>query len=107
MRRGALDVDGDREPLTIGDGHDLRALAALRLPDAASSLLGAREAAINECLLHIEVTFVVKHLGKDGEDVFQHAAPHPLLKSPMAGLVRRVAVWQLRPRSAGSQDPQD
>jgi hypothetical protein len=22
MGRGALDVDGDREPLTIGDGHD-------------------------------------------------------------------------------------
>jgi hypothetical protein len=38
--RGALDVDGDREPLTIGDGHDLRALAPLRLSYGGSSLLG-------------------------------------------------------------------
>src|SRR5215469_3905214 len=27
MRRGTLDVNGDRTPLTIGDGHDLRPLA--------------------------------------------------------------------------------
>jgi hypothetical protein len=29
VRRGALDVDGDREPLTIGDGHDLASLGRI------------------------------------------------------------------------------
>ena len=39
MGRGALDVDGDRAPLTIGDSHDLRPLAALRLAHAGASPL--------------------------------------------------------------------
>jgi len=60
-----------------------------------------------KCLLHVKVALVVECLGNDTEDVLQHSAPNPFLKTPMAGLVRRVAVWQLRPWGAGPQDPQD
>jgi hypothetical protein len=35
------------------------------------------------------------------------ARADPLLKPPVAGLIQRVAVWQVRAWGAGSQDPQD
>jgi hypothetical protein len=93
--------------MAVSDRHVLRPLAAFRLADTEPSLLGGRETAVNECLLQVKVTLVVERLGDDGEDVLQHSGPNPLLKTPMAGLVRRVAVWQVRPRGAGPQDPQD
>ena len=37
----------------------------------------------------------------------QHAGADPLLKPPVAGLIRRIAVRQVGPRGAGPQDPQD
>ena len=48
-------------------------LAALRFAHAGASPLGWREAPVNECLLYVKVALVVKRLGKDGEDVLQHA----------------------------------
>jgi hypothetical protein len=72
MRRGALDVDSNREPLTIGDGHDLRPLAPLRLSHASSSLLGWREAAVDKRFLQIQMAFVVECLGEDLKDTLQH-----------------------------------
>src|SRR4029453_10004611 len=45
--------------------------------------------------------------GEDFEDGPQHAGADPLLKPPVAGLVRRIARWQVRPWSAGPQDPED
>jgi hypothetical protein len=68
MRRGALNVDGDREPVTIGDGHDLRSLASLRLSYGGSSLLGGGEAPIDERFLQIQIAFVEECLGEDLED---------------------------------------
>ena len=73
VRRGALHVDGDREPLTIGDGHDLRPLATLRFADASASLLGWRETPIDERFLQIQMAFVVQCLSEDFEDAPQHA----------------------------------
>ena len=46
-------------------------------------------------------------LGEDFEDAPQHAGADPLLKPPVAGLIRRIAVRQVGPRGAGPQDPQD
>ena len=77
VRRGALNVDGDRKALAIGDGHYLRPLAALRLAHAGASLLGWREAPVDECFLQVQVALVVKRLGKDIEDAPQHAERGP------------------------------
>ena len=107
MGRGALDVDGDRDALTIGDGHDLRPLAALRLAHAGATLLGRREAPVDERFMQIQIAFVVECLGEDLEDAPQHARADPLLKPPVAGLIRRIAVRQVGPRGPGPQDPQD
>ena len=68
VRRGALHVDGDREPLTIGDGHDLRPLATFRLADARASLLGWRETPIDERFLQIQIALLVECLSEDFED---------------------------------------
>ena len=100
MGRGALDVDGDREPLTIGDGHDLRPLATLSLADASASLLGWRGAPIDECFLQIQIALVVQCLSEDFEDAPQHAESDPLLKPAVAGLIRRIAVLMGMSRSS-------
>lgn len=107
VRRGALDVNGDRTPLTIGDGHNLRPLAALRLAHASATPLGWREAPVDEGLMQIQTAFVVECLGEDMEDVPQNTPADPLLKPPVAGLIRRIAVRQVGPRGSGPQDPQD
>jgi hypothetical protein len=102
MRRGALDVNGDRTPVTIGDGHDLRPLAALRLAHAGPTALGRREAPVDERFMQIQIAFVVECLGEDLEDAPQNTRPDPLLKPPVAGLIRRIAVWPVGPRGPGS-----
>src|SRR5262249_48730726 len=107
VRRGALNVDGDREPLTIGDSHDLRPLAAFRLAHASASTLGWREAPIDERFLQIQIAFVVECLSEDFEDAPQHARATPWPKPPVAGLIRRITVRQVSPRGPGPQDPQD
>jgi hypothetical protein len=84
MGRGALDVDGDREPLTIGDGHDLRSLAPLRLSYGGSSLLGGGEAPVDKRFLQIQIAFVEERLGEDLEDAPQHVRGDPLLKPAVA-----------------------
>ena len=107
MWRGALYVHRHWQAMPVRYRHDLRPLAAFRLADAEPSLLGGCETAVNECLPQVKVTLIMERLSDDGEDVLQHSGPNPLLKTPMAGLVRRVAVWQVRLGSAGPQDPQD
>jgi hypothetical protein len=88
MRRGTLDVDSNREPLTIRDGHDLRPLAALRLAHhAGPSLLSWREAPVDERFLQVQMAFVVESLGEHFHDAPQHARAYPLLKPPVAGLI--------------------
>src|SRR5262245_23035908 len=104
MRCGALDVDGDRQTLTICDGHDLRPFAALGLAHAGASALGLREAPAYECFLQIQITFVVERPREDFEDAPQHSGTDPLLKPPVAGLIRGIAVRQVCPRSSGPQD---
>jgi hypothetical protein len=43
MRRGALDVNGDRTPVTIGDGHDLDLLPRFVLPAQAPPRLAGEQ----------------------------------------------------------------
>jgi hypothetical protein len=107
MRSGTVDVNGDWPTMTIGDRHDLRALAAFRLSHVGTTLLGGREAPVDEGLLQVKAAGVVERLGEDRKDVLHDPGPHPVLETSMARLVRRIAVGQVRPRGAGPQDPQD
>jgi hypothetical protein len=50
-------------------GDDLRPLAAFRFADASASLLGWREAPIDERFLQIQIALVVKCLSEDFERV--------------------------------------
>ena len=107
MRRGTLDVDGNRAAVPIGDRHDLRPLPAFRLAHARASPLGGREAAIDERFLHIQIALVVKGLGENLKEGPQHAVADPPLKPPVTGLMRRIAGRQIRPWGSGPQDPED
>jgi hypothetical protein len=53
------------------------------------------------------MAFVMECLGEGFEDAPQHAGADPLLKPPVAGLMRRIAGRQVRPWGAGPQDPED
>src|SRR5262245_24416691 len=105
--QGALDVDSDWPPLTIRDGHDLRPLASLGLAHGGASALGWREAPVDECFLQIQIAFVVKRLRQNFEDAPQQSGAHPVLESPVTGLIRGIAIRQIRPWGAGPQDPED
>ena len=61
--------------------------AAFRLAHAGASLLGWREAPIDERFLQIQIALVVERLSEDFEDAPQHADADPLLKPPVAGLI--------------------
>jgi hypothetical protein len=50
---------------------------------------------------------VVQCVSEDFEDAPQHADADPLLKPPVAGLMRRIAIRQVGPRCSSPQDPQD
>jgi hypothetical protein len=60
-----------------------------------------------ERFLQIQMIFVVECLREDFEDAPQYPGAHPVLKSPVAGLIGRVSVRRVRPRSPGPQDPED
>ena len=107
MRRGALNVNSDGKALPIRDGHDFRPLAALGLAHAGPSLLGWREAPVDERFVQVQIAFVVESLGEYFQDAPQHARANPLLKPSVARLMGRIAGWQARPRSPCPQDPQD
>ena len=98
MRRGALNVNGDGKALPILDGHDFRPLAALGLAHGSASMLGGREASVDERFLQIQIAFVVERLRENFEEAPKQAGADPLLKSPVAGLIRRIAVREVRPR---------
>jgi hypothetical protein len=104
---GAIYVYGDWSTMTVDYRHDFRAFSALCLSHACSALLGRRENAVNERFPQVKVAFVVERFGEDMEHVFQNSAPNPPLKAPMAGPMRRIAIWQVRPCCACPQDPQD
>jgi hypothetical protein len=93
--------------VAIGDGHDFRALAALRLAHAGPAALGGRKAPVDERFMHVQIAFVVERLREKFENAPKQAGANPALKSPVAGLLRGIAVWQVGPGSAGSQDPED
>jgi len=53
---------------------------------------GWRDASVDERFLQIQIAFVVARLREGFEDAPQQAGAHALLKSPAAGLIRRIAI---------------
>jgi len=61
---------------------------------------------VDEGLSEIDFPAVPQILGEPLEQAIQSAALLPLLKPPVARLVRRIAGRQIGPRRAGAQHPQ-
>jgi hypothetical protein len=90
MPRGALNVNSDGKALPIRDGHDFDPLPRLVLPHRSASVLGGREAAVDERFLQIQMAFVVERLRENFEEAPKQGGADPVLKSPVAGLIRRI-----------------
>ena len=54
VRRRALDTDGERKTVIIGESKDFRAFAAFGRPDRKAPFFGPREGGIDESLLQVE-----------------------------------------------------
>ena len=65
------------------------------------------EGGVDESLLQLQLPSGLQLFRQATQDAFQLALPHPLLEATMASLVRRIARWQVVPRRARAQDPQD
>jgi hypothetical protein len=63
--------------------------------------------AVDKGLCEIEFAARFQILGELVEHSLEYALANPLLKTPMAGLVRRVARRHVGPRCPGAQDPED
>lgn len=61
---------------------------------------------VDESLREVQLSTTTQVLGEGSKDPFESAIPDPALKPTVAGLVRRVAPWQIRPRSPGAKYPE-
>jgi len=68
---------------------------------------GAGKGAIDERLAEIQPAARVEIGGEGLEDAAERPRADPALKAPMTGLVRGIAIRQVLPGRAGSQDPED
>jgi hypothetical protein len=97
----AFDTTGERKTVIIGENDDFRPLPRLVGP-TATPLFCPREGGVNESLLQFQFPTGVQLLSQDAQDALQFALPHPLMKTAMASLVRRIFLGQfapLRPRA--------
>jgi len=61
-------VNSDGKDLPIRDGHDFRPLPALGLAHGRASVLGGREASVDERFLQIQMAFVVERVRENFEE---------------------------------------
>jgi len=61
---------------------------------------------VDKGLREIDLAAVPQIFGEPLEQPIEAAAPLPLLKPAMAGLIRRIAARQIVPRGAGAQHPE-
>jgi hypothetical protein len=65
------------------------------------------EGRVDEGFTQIDPSAVAEVFGQSLEQAVQPPRPLPQLEAPMAGLIRRVATREIRPRGTGPQNPQD
>ena len=61
---------------------------------------------VDESLSQVQLSATTQVLGERSKDLFESAVADPTLKPTVAGLVRRVAPWQVRPRRTRAKDPE-
>jgi hypothetical protein len=106
LRRSALDTNGERKTVIIGESDDFRSLAALGSARPPSPLFSPREGGVDKSLLQIQFSSGVQLLGQFAQDAFQPAFPYPLLEPAMTRLVGRISARQFTPLGTCAQDPQ-
>jgi hypothetical protein len=62
---------------------------------------------VDESFRQVQLSSTTQVLGKGSKDLFESAVADPALKPTVAGLVRRVAPWQVPPRSTRAKDPEN
>lgn len=61
---------------------------------------------VDESLSQVQLSATTQVLGEGSKDLLKCAVADPALKPTVAGLVRRVAPRQVRPRSTGAKHPE-
>jgi len=61
---------------------------------------------VDESFCQVQLSATTQVLGERSKDLFESAVADPTLKPTVAGLVRRVAPWQVRPRRTRAKDPE-
>ncbi len=62
--------------------------------------------AVDKCFGQVELAASFEILGERMQHAFERAVADPVLKSAMAGLIRRISRRQVLPRCACAQDPE-
>jgi hypothetical protein len=61
---------------------------------------------VDESFRQVQLSATTQVLGERSKDLFESAVADPALKPTVAGLVRRVAPWQVRPRRPRAKNPE-
>jgi hypothetical protein len=61
---------------------------------------------VDESFRKVQLSSTTQVLSERSKDLFDSAVADPALKPTVAGLVRRVAPWQVPPRGTRAKDPQ-
>ena len=93
--------------MPIHNREDLHAFAPAGFADPVAAALGRGKRRIDEALPLVELPFLAQGIGQLRENLAQHLALAPLLKSAMHRLVVGVTLGQHMPLRAGVQNPQD
>ena len=64
------------------------------------------EGRVDEGFTQVDSAAVAEVFGQALQESIEAAGPLPELEPPMAGLIGRVAPWEIGPRRARAQDPQ-
>ena len=60
---------------------------------------------VDESLSQVQLSATTQVLGESSKNLLEGAVAYPALEPTVASLVRRVAPWQVSPRSTRAKDP--
>ena len=105
VRARRMRAQRQRKSAAVHDRHDLHALARLGASHARAAALRPCERRVDVRLRAVEQTPPLRFARQVLEHAVEHARPCPGLKSPVHGLVVRVALRQKFPLRARVEDP--
>ena len=104
MMSGRVRTDREPQPVPIHNRENLHALPAFREVPLVPAALRGGKGRIDETLSFIDPAFIAQRVRQLGQDVPQHLALTPLLKSPMDGFVIRITLREQVPLGPGVQN---